>query len=170
MSVRARHTAATLTIRSLYIADICARYARGAHPANIFPNLAAGSNNSEIVTPTASSVQPGSWVLSTPTLDSSGRASTPRPSRRAKAATQPRPARPYSAGSTSGPDHLLARQPLLALQWEETAIFLGLAAILAAACLWRIRRQAFRAAAAMRSALIVDVPYGHARAGFGRRR
>ncbi len=122
--------------------------------------------------PTASSVQPGSWVPSTHARDSSGRAFNAA-TIKACQGSDPTQACQAALGRLHLRD-LITYQPasrFWPLQWHETAIFLGLAAILAGVCLWRIRRQAFRAAAAMRPALIVDVPYVRTRpAGPGRRR
>lgn len=123
----------------------------GAHtivaltPTSLYPNLAAGPDGSEIVMPTASSVAPGSWVLSTQTLDSAGHVFN---AANIAACQGSSPSQALTCQATLGRLHLrdlISYQPASSfwpLQWYETAIFLGLAALLAALCLWCIRRQA----------------------------
>jgi hypothetical protein len=132
-----------LLIRPLLIAPVHAVVA--LNPASVSPNLAAGPGGSEIVMPVASAVPPGSWVLSTRTLDSAGHAFN--------AATVPAcqgssPSQALACQATLGRLHLrdlISYQPASSfwpLQWYETAIFLGLAVLLTGLCLWCIRRQA----------------------------
>src|SRR2546423_4355735 len=106
--------------------DICARYARGrSPPANISPNLAAGRNNSEIVTPTAL-VRPARQLGPVHhTLDSSGRAFNAA-TIKACQGSDPTQACQAALGRLHLRD-LITYQPVSRfwpLQRDETAIFL----------------------------------------------
>jgi hypothetical protein len=114
-------------------------------PAGTSPNLAAGPGNSITVMPAALSVKPGSWVLSTHTLDSAGHAFNAATIRACQGSD---PSQALACQAALGRRHLrdlISYQPASSfwpLQWYETAIFLGLAVVLAGVCFWRIRRQA----------------------------
>jgi hypothetical protein len=110
-------------------------------PADIASaNMAAGPGGSVIVMPPASSVSPGTWLVSAQTLDRAGHPFNAATVKACQASSQ---------GACSAVLDRLHLRDLIVyqpasrfwpLQWYETAIFLALAAMLAGICLLRIRR------------------------------
>jgi ABC-2 family transporter protein len=104
-------------------------------------SLAVTGDDRLTVNPPLAATDPGSWILSNRTVDEAGQSFN--------AAT----VRPCVAGTFKSCQAALGRlhlrdlvsyQPATrfwALQWHETAIFVGLAVVLIGVCFWRVRRS-----------------------------
>jgi hypothetical protein len=104
-------------------------------------SLAVTGNDRLTVNPPVTATSPGSWILSNRTVDQAGHAFN-------AATVRPCAASTFKACQAAlGRLHLrdlVSYQPATrfwALQWHETAIFVGLAVVLTAVCFWRLRHS-----------------------------